>query len=569
MNNEEKYKIVSNDFADLIIHEFMLKEVLTTYANASVTRINNVYSIVYVPVENMTSSIIYSVGYEAIPKCYGLMSVPCDESLGVAQLPNIIEPELSEQGVLVGFVDTGIDYRNQAFQYADHTSRIVSIWDQTIDSENNVEDFDYGTEFRQEQINIALGSENPLSIVPSMDEIGHGTTLAGIAGGSFNEESGFRGVAPNVEFVVVKLKPAKPYLMDFFQLPQDTICFQEDDIILGVKYLIQVAKELNRPISICIGLGSTQGAYLGLGIMNDYLSTMGLLGNVAIVVAAGNEGNSGHHFFGEINPTIGYNVVELNVGDNEPEFLLKFVVNAPNALLVDLFTPTGEFIGHIPPYYKQQSTMQFQYLNTMILVDNTVEYSLTGDQFISFRFQNPQRGIWRFRVSGIGNLISKYHIWLPISGFITPGTFFIKSNTYSTITNPGNEETVLTVTAYNNVNQTLYYSSSKGFPTENNIKPDIAAPGVNIWAPTINNQYAWNSGTSVAAAHTTGMVAMLLEWGLLRGNMKSMPSAMIRSLVTGGARRLPVVTYPNPDWGFGILDIYNSILLAEGILPNY
>ena len=564
MNEKEKYKIVSNDYADLIVDDLVLQNISTMYSGISVNRINSEYSIIFIPVENMTTNIIYNLGYETIPKLYGLMSISSRKALGAAQFRETPSNDLNGQGVLIGFIDTGIDYRNLAFQYTDQSSRIVSIWDQTIDSENKYpKGLYYGTEYSKEEINHALRDDNPLSVVPSTDEIGHGTMLAGIAGGSYNTENGFTGVAPNVEFVVVKLKTAKPYLKDFFFLPQDTICYEENDIMLGINYLVQVARELKRPITICLGVGSSQGAHLGEGVFNDYLATMGRSGDVAIVVSAGNEGRSGHHYYGEIVPSIGFNDLELNVGASELGLFMELWGNAPNVFSVDIYAPTGEFIGNIPTIFVQQNTLQFEFENTIINVDNTIGNSRAGDQFILFRFRNPTSGIWHFRVSGIGNMLSRFHIWLPIINFISDSTYFINSDPNTTITAPGNEETVLTVTAYDNINQELYYYAGKGFTKENNPKPDIAAPGVNVLAPTIDNQYTWSTGASVAVAYTTGSVAMLQEWGIIRGNFISMPSAKIRSMVTGGARRSPDLIYPNPDWGFGILDIDNTILLTR------
>ncbi len=454
MNEEERFKIKSNDFADLIVDELILQNVLASYTDVSVNRINNRYLVAYIPVDYMNQNIIYNVGYDAIPKCYGLMSFESIESPGNIQLYQNSDNELSGSGVLIGFVDTGIDYENQSFQNADNTSRIISIWDQTFDDgENYPENYYYGQEFRQDQINLALSSGEPRSIVPSMDEIGHGTVLAGIAGGSYDAQNGFTGVAPNAEFVVVKLKPAKQYLKDFFYLPQDTICYQENDIMFGINYLIQTAERLNRPIVICIGLGSSQGAHIGEGIFNNYLSALGRLSNVAIVVAAGNEGNTGHHFYGEIIPPGNYNDILLAVNNNNSGFFMEFWGNAPSIFTVDIYTPEEELIGRIPAVFQQQNTIQITYESTTVTVDNALESSLGGDQFILFRFNNPIRGTWRFRVSVLGNLLSSYHMWLPISNFITYGTMFVNSNLYTTITTPGNERTVLTVTAYNPFNE--------------------------------------------------------------------------------------------------------------------
>lgn len=563
MNNNERLKIVDENYADLIVDEIVRQALSTNIPDVSLNRINNKYAVAYIPVEDFSSNIIYDYGYETIPKCYGLMSLTGYEFLEGVQLNYTPDLDLTGQGVLVGFVDTGIDYMNPAFQYDDKSSRIVSIWDQTIFSESEYpEELYYGTEYSKDQINIALSDNNPLSIVPSIDEIGHGTTLAGIAGGSYNFDNGFIGVAPNVEFVVVKLKPAKSYLKDFFYLPQDILCYQENDIMFGINYLVQVAKELGRPIAICLGIGSSQGAHHGDGIFNDYLSDMGRLVGNSFIVAAGNEGYRRHHYFGEINPLVGFNDVELNIGVNETGFFMEFWGSGPNLFYGDIFAPSGELIGRIPTIFSQRSTFQFKFQGTIISADNTVSDSTLGDQFMLVRFQNPVSGIWRLRIYGIGDLLSNFHIWLPIHNWLSEDTFFIDANPYTTITAPGNEETVLTVTAYDTMTRSLYYYASKGFTKANRPKPDIAAPGVNIFAPTINNQYLWSTGTSAAAAFTTGAVAMMLEWGIIRDNYPPMSSAKIRSMLTTGAMRFPNILYPNPDWGFGILDINNSIIVA-------
>jgi subtilisin family serine protease len=568
MNKEESFKITSNYYADLIVDELMLAEILDIYPNVSVSRINRKYSIAYIPIDYMKPDIIYSLGYEAVPKCFGLMTDQSTQPyLDIQQvtIPNKQRNKpLNGSGVLFGFVDTGIDYRNSAFQSADSTTRIVSIWDQTIETDNNHPNgFFYGAEFTRDQINLALASDNPLGIVPSIDEVGHGTFLAGVAGGTYNEENNFIGVAPGAEYVIVKLKQAKPYLKDFYQLPQDAICYQENDIMNGINYLVNVSSNLGRPIAICIGMGTSQSSHLGDGIFHDFLSNLGRMGQLSFVVAAGNEGNTGHHFYSEIEPSIGYNDFVLNIAEQEEGFAMEFWGNAPNVFAMDIYAPNQEFVGRIPTIYAQQNTILLQYDETDIYIDNTLQNSLNGDQLILMRFNKPISGTWRFRVSVLGNLRASYHVWLPIYNFIKPGTYFMNPNIYTTITMPGNEETVITVTAYNTDNQELYPFASRGFTKENHPKPDIAAPGVNILGPTINNQYMLGTGTSVATAYTTGAAVIIMEWGLLRGNIIFLPNAKIRSIITGGAVRYENMIYPNPDWGFGILSISNSIILAE------
>jgi subtilisin family serine protease len=312
---------------------------------------------------------------------------------------------------------------------------------------------------------------------------------------------------------------------------------------------------------ICIGLGTSQGPSMGVGVFSNFLAKLETAHDVAFIVCAGNEGISGHHYYGEINPMIGYNDMVFAINDFNLGFFMEFWGQAPNIFAFDIYAPTDEFVGHIPVVYNQQATIEYTFENTTIKVDSTID-SRTGDFFTLFRFINPNLGTWRFRVWLVGNLFANFHVWLPISNFIS-NTFFINATSYVTITAPGNEESILTVTAYNSYSNEFYPYASKGPTKDSQIKPDIAAPGVCILTPMINNQYAWNTGSSVAAAYTAGSLSLLFEWALNQGNLSILNNPNMQSLIKSGAKRLDYMRYPNPEWGYGFLDIENVIQLAE------
>lgn len=563
MNEEERHKIISNEYADFIVNEFMLSNFENINSDITVNKINHEYSVIHIPLTYMTENVIFQYGYDTIPKCYGLMSNCLDSFDDIIFMEQEEVQRLSGKGILIGFVDTGIDYRNKVFLNDNQTTRIAAIWDQTIESSKGCpKGYYYGTEYKREQINAALLNSNPLSIVPSIDEIGHGTLLAGIAGGSNYAQNGFMGVAANAEFVVVKLKPAKPYLKDFFLIPKDILCYQENDIMLGINYLVQTARELMRPIVICLGLGSSQGAHISEGVINDYLSETGELTNIAITVAAGNEGLSGHHYYGEVHPEAKYGDVLLSVRDNHPGFFMEFWGNAPNLFRIDIYSPGDILIGSISPFFLKQSSITLKHGNTLISAEISIQNLFGGDQFIFFRIKNPKGGIWRFRVSIVDNLSSYFNFWLPINEFIGEGTYFIDSSPYMTLTTPSNEKSIISVTAYDPSNQELYYYSSRGFTKDNKPKPDITAPGFNMLGPVPDNQYVIASGTSIAAAYTAGVIAQFLEWGVISNNLDLLSGNHVKSFLASGAIRTPDETYPNPNWGYGILNIDNTIRLA-------
>lgn len=143
----------------------------------------------------------------------------------------------------VGFIDTGIDYRNQVFRYSDGSTRIFRIWDQTVRSGKKPEGIGYGSEYTRVQINEALQQEDPLLVVPSMDTNGHGTFVAGVTCGSEDIANQFIGAVPLAEIAVVKLKEAKPYLRDFYFIPEGVPAYQENDIMMAVSYLDGLARD--------------------------------------------------------------------------------------------------------------------------------------------------------------------------------------------------------------------------------------------------------------------------------------------------------------------------------------
>lgn len=323
MNNSDKYKIISNEYADLLVEYNGNINDLSMNNDLSYNLIDDKYAVLYIPVNEMNEQSVLNFGFSSIPKCYGLMTFKPEEEPGfiLHQLPNL---NLTGKNVLIGIVDTGIVYTMPIFQYPDKTSKIISIWDQSINNDNQYpEGFYYGTEYRREQINAAINSEDPLAIVPSTDMIGEGTAMAGIAAAFYDKDQKFAGESIDSELVIVKLKPAKPYLKDFFGIPEDAVCYQENDIIMGFQYLLEVAERLNRPIVICTGTGSSQGSHTGNEIINNYLYRIGRLTGKAVIVPAGNEGNQSHHYYGEILSPDYSNSVELNVGPQDKNFTME------------------------------------------------------------------------------------------------------------------------------------------------------------------------------------------------------------------------------------------------------
>lgn len=574
ITEQDRSVITSNDYIELLVVYNRNPRTLNAFPNAPYQIISDRFAVVYVPVSILTRRLISSYGYSVLPSIFGLLTVNVSsetslEASGVTRLRRNPVFNLMGVGVLVGIIDTGIDYTNPVFINADGTTKIAALWDQTIESEQFPPGILYGTEYTSENINQALSSPNPLEVVPSRDENGHGTMLAGIAAGNEDVRNDFTGVVPGARLIVVKLKQAKPTLRNFYMIPEDAVAYQENDIMWATKYVIAAARRIGQPLSLCIGLGSSQGSHDGKGALSSMLSVAGDFPGVSITIGAGNEGNARRHYFNTVDASVGFRAVELNVGENESGFTMELWGKAPNTYSIDILTPSGEYVPRITEGLRVSREITFIFERTTIFVDYQMIEVSTGDQVIIMRFRQPSAGIWRFQVYSRGDLEGSFHIWLPMNGFISNNTYFTEPDPYTTITSPGNSPIPVTVTAYNpSANGNLYQAASRGYSRDGKIKPEIAAPGVNIPAPDLKHGYTLMTGTSAAAAHTTGVTAILLEWAIVRNNYPGIDSVEVTKFFIRGADRSPNLTYPNRDWGYGILDIFNVFDILRANVPR-
>ena len=549
-------RFISEDYFEIIIPNVLLKEI---QQGALVTNINDKYSIVSFPSKMINKCELDSLNYSYLPSCYTLESSLALEDTGVTKVQNNQNLALFGTGVLIGIVDSGINYLHPAFLYHDNTSRIYSIWDQTInpqDRETVDTEFPYGTIYTKEEINKALNEAYPLEFVPTTDEVGHGTMVAGISGGTVDKANNFAGVAPLSEFVIVKLKPAKNIVKEYMAISQDKLCYLESDVMMGVKYLEKVATQLNRPLALCVAMGSNQGSHDGYGALSSYLNSLSTLPKTCVVVSAGNEGNTRRHYASRITKVDEYKEFELIVGENDKQFFMEIWTQPLQRFTLQITSPTGEKISNLYPSFHQTTRHNFVFGPTIICVNNITTEPESGDQLIWLRFENMQSGIWKFRVYNVDKTNSTFNVWLPSGNIISKNTYFMQPDPYTTITSPGNGIATITVTSYNTEEGGISEFSSKGYSRTNEIKPDIAAPGNNLKAPTTKNGYATATGTGAATAISTGIVALLLEWASVRGNYTGITGIELKTFLLRGAKRDLYIDYPNRTWGYGKIDLY-------------
>lgn len=562
------------DFADYIYrhNDLTPQQMIEEFDPYCFEYVNQEYAIIYVPLPEAIPISVERDTYPAIPKLYTLLDTTSMSASGI--LPVFEQPALNTRGngSLIGIIDTGIDYQSPLFRKSDGTTRILGIWDQSIPGEpfslpgTRVDfQFLYGSNYTEDQINEALRSEDPLSVVPSTDTNGHGTFLTGIAGGGETSNQDFIGASPECSLAIVKLKPAKQYLRDFYLIREDAIAYQENDIMTAVTYLYLLAGQNNLPLTILIGLGSNQGSHTGASALSLRISSLDAIQGVIAVCAAGNEVGYRNHYMGRIRAAFEYEDVELRVAPGERGFTLELWATEPEFYTVGFTSPTGEVIPRIPLILGNVSILTFRLEATVITVNYMANMRESGSQLIFMRFEAPTPGIWRIRVHSTLFLNGIYHMWLPIHGFTSDDTVFLLADPNTTITDPGNAAFPITVSTYNHFNGSLYIHSSRGYTRDGRMKPDIAAPGVDVYGPGIPTATApapmvRMTGSSIAAAHVAGAVSNIMAWGRTQNNVPALNYRSIKAALIRGADRNPENTYPNREWGYGTLDLYQTFL---------
>lgn len=548
--------ILSESYADIILPSYT--GFLTDYKERGAQIFNNYYGMVHYPLEEELFQNYYEYGffYNTIPKLFTLLDLESLEASGILAVQNQPVLGLKGQDVLIGFIDTGIDYTHPAFRRPDGLSRIVGIWDQTLQTGQPPFDLNYGTAYSQEELNQALGMEDPFSLVPSRDENGHGTFLAGVAAGSALPQQSFSGAAPEALIAIVKLKPAKEYLKEIFYVTGSAPAYQSTDIMLGIRYLILLADALKKPLVICIGLGSNQGSHSGSSPLDSMLSVTDQYRGIHAVTAAGNEAGKAHHFYGTAANSGAYEAVEILVEPGTSGFCAELWGQPPEVYAVGFESPLGEVIQKLPPRISFSENISFILENTRIFVTSEIVQTVSGHQLIFIRFSDPTPGSWKIRVYTDSFNNGNYHIWLPITGFSDPDVRFLRPNPDTTLTVPSASVSTMTTAAYNAYDNSLFLNSSRGFTRTGQIKPDFAAPGVNVFGPNLRGGFTTATGTSVAAAITAGACAQMVEWGMRRTPPRIFNNSELKALFIRGADRSRQELYPNREWGYGTLNVY-------------
>lgn len=512
--------------------------------------------IIYVPYAGEFTGENPEVGYSKIPRCYGLMADNALEATGITRVRRSPQLGFRGQGTLVGVIDTGIDVDNPLFIYEDGTSKVVYFWNQ---EEEGIppDGYSFGREWGREELNRAL-KEEP-SMLPG-DDNGHGTFLAALAAGREDVETGYSGAAPDSELIIVKLRQAKAYLRDFYSIEEGVWACQEDDIMLAVRYVAETAARLQRPVSICLGLGSNMGGHGGRGNLERYLSALSLIPGISFHIAAGNEGISGHHYHGSLENGESEQEVEWNVSERETGFVMELWGEGPSVFTVGFLSPGGERVDRIQLKLNESRTIRFFPEGTELRIRSFVGETISGEQVLRMNFRRPAAGVWKMFVYADGDGERDFDIWMPISNFLKEETFFLNPSSEDTVTSPGDAFYGITYTPFDVSTDSLYVRAGRGYTRDGRIKPDLAAPGVAVSVPGAGDIKITKSGSSAAAAFGAGIGVLLQEWAFVNQNDIALNGQNMRFYLIQGAVRPGAGSYPNRDWGYGIVNAYEAFL---------
>ena len=466
------------------------------------------YKCFYLPKEISDPITLPKYSYASIPNCYSPLNMQTLNEAGILPVQNYPTLQLKGRNILIGFLDSGIDYTNPVFQNLDNTTRIRAIWDQTVQTGTMPEHFSYGSEFTEEQINEALRSDSPFDLVPSTDETGHGTYAAALACGSAVPEEEFLGAAPEASIAVVKLKQAKQYLRDYYFIPSDAECYQETDLMLGIRYLNLLADSLNLPLVICFTVGSNMGGHIGTLPLPNLIENYGSLANHIAVIGTGNEADQRHHYANTLTNGSKNKTVEIRVGENVSGFSMELWTDIPNTSSISIISPSGEDTSRIPFHAGSSAELDFLFERTKVSVDYRILVEKTTSELVFFRFNSPAAGIWKIVIEPITVTDGQFHMWLPVTEFIDGEVYFLESDPYYTLTNPANTQSPVVVSYYNGTTNAVSQTSGRGYTRSGQIKPDLTAPGINIRGPVSNGRFETHSGSCAACAVTTGAVAL-------------------------------------------------------------
>lgn len=531
-----------------------------TEQNIPFQDINPLYKQIWFPLEGLSGNLLNDTLYTAIPKLYLPQSLTALENAGILQVQSRSSLALTGENTLMGFLDSGIAYTHPAFLDSAGHTRIEALWDQTATAaKDEAPPFGYGRLYTGTDIQSALESDMPYSVVPSRDETGHGTAVAGIAAGSEDTDAAFRGAAPAARLAVVKLQQAKPYLLDQACLDPDTAIYAETDILCGISWLINLSRDLKLPLVICLSAQSWQGSHNGDTALERTVNYLSDSPGICFATGTGNEADQQHHEQVSSAQASSPAVTELLVGNGTDRFSMELWAPPVFTFTLTIISPSGDQISGLTPRLGSLH-LSFPLDETVIEINYETFRSESGNQLVYFRFLTPISGIWTLRTDLTASIRANLHLWLSPAETVRGDVHFLKSDPFTTAMSPANTPAVISVAAAQTGNTATISSSGRGYNFSGMQVPALAAPGESLLSPSYISGYQTLTGSSCAAALTAGSAALVMEWGRKQEIARHLSTTDIRAFLLRGCSQPTGAVYPNAQSGYGYLDLEASFL---------
>ncbi len=474
---------------------------------------------------------------------------------------------LTGKGVLLAVLDSGIDITLPEFRKTDGSTRIRYLLDQTMGNR----------EFSGEELDEFLLSGERNSF-PGMDTSGHGTAVAGIAAASSvrREEGNYQGVATEAELLIVKLG-----------IPEARSFPRTTEIMRGVTWAIRKSLELGMPLVINLSFGNSYGAHDGASLIERFLDNAAEIGRTVICVGSGNEGANGGHLAGSLEragsvaglpsgrqPASFYRPaqIELAVAEYEQTLNVQLWKNYSDSYRILLRAPGGEEVQVPDRVNGGKYVLELEETEILVYQGEPTPYTVAQEIYFDMLPSGRRyitSGIWTFRIEPVEVVTGNYYFYLPAAAVRNAGTGFYQSTPDVTLTIPSTASKVLTVGAYDSVYQAYADFSGRGYAnpdrtigvvTAGFAKPDIVAPGVDVLAPNLYGGYTPVTGTSFATPIVAGAAALLMEWGIVRGNDAFLYGEKVKAYLRKGAQPIRGESgYPNQRVGWGRLCVAESL----------
>ena len=438
------------------------------------------------------------------------------------------------KGTIVAVIDTGIRAESMEFRNADGSTRILNIWDQTT-----------GTEYDRSQIDEALQNETKdTSGIPGADVLGHGTQVAAIACGS-------SGVAAQADILVVKLGLAAKN-----GFPRTT------QLMEALDYVVRKAIDYGKPLAVNISFGNNYGDHTGSSLLENFINDIADSWKCSICIGSGNEGLGAVHTGGTLTEDM-EETVELAVSSYETGLSIQIWKDYWDDIAVEIITPSGRNLGRIQEN-SRVSRIRYEDMELLTYFGEPSPFRIRQEIYIDMIPQTVyiQSGLWKLRLIPRSIRNGRYDMWLPAQGALNFGTGFTSPDSASTFTIPSAAAKAVTVGAYDAGTGSAAPFSGQGYIVEIGgslmVKPELAAPGVNVLVPSVSGM-ARVSGTSYATPFVTGSAALLMEWGIVRGNDAFLYGEKLKAYLIKGAEPLAGAAVPDTQTGWGTLCLKNSL----------